>query len=507
MVTSPRTGRTPDRGPNTRMAQPEEQLAHHEDSMSTDNEKSHQNRSELPELSNTTNLLTGIADPSSEGATPTLEPGIIPQIRTSLGLDREPTSTPNSDEDVSIPDGGRRAWLVVFGAFMNFSTGFGILNSWGTFQAFYATTWDDSLSNISWIGSLQPGLLFLSGAVFGPAFDKWGARKLMIPGAVLYLLSFILASFSTQYWQFLLSQGMMFGIGNALLYYPAMSAITTWFDRKRGLALGLAASGSSMGGIFWPLLTDELLRKYGLEWAHRIIAFVSVPLLVASCVLVRERKGLAGHDTHGHRTDPVERKIRAAVLQPKFLVLTLALFFIYLGFMIPFNLIPMYAVLNGIDSRVGNVLLAICYAGSFIGRIASGALADRCGRFNILSLAAAITAGLILCWIKMTSFGAMVVFAILFGLFSGGLIPLGSTCVAQITPDMGHIGLRLSVMMALCSIGTFCGGPVSGALLDISPGMDGYFAVFIFTSLTTLSGAIMLFIARLIWGAKGNMIF
>lgn len=69
-------------------------------------------------------------------------------------------------------------------------------------------------------------------------------------------------------------------------------------------------------------------------------------------------------------------------------------------------------------------------------------------------------------WTWMTSFAAMTAFAICFGLFSGGLVPLGSACVAQTTPDMGHIGLRIGTMMAFCSFGALAGGPISGAIKD-----------------------------------------
>lgn len=59
-------------------------------------------------------------------------------------------------------------------------------------------------------------------------------------------------------------------------------------------------------------------------------------------------------------------------------------------------------------------------------------------------------------------------FAVLFGIFSGGLVPMGSACVAQTTPDMGHIGLRIGVMMACCAVGALGGAPLSVALLNLA---------------------------------------
>lgn len=83
-----------------------------------------------------------------------------------------------------------------------------------------------------------------------------------------------------------------------------------------------------------------------------------------------------------------------------------------------------------------------------------------------------------------------------FGLFSGGLVPLGSACVAQTTPDMGHIGLRIGAMMAFCSVGALAGGPISGAIRDHFHDWAGVFG---FSSSLTLIGAFLLLGVRIVW--------
>jgi hypothetical protein len=73
----------------------------------------------------------------------------------SLPVQHDQSPSERNSETDQIPDGGVRAWLVVLGGFLGFSTGYGVLNSWGTFQAYYALTWEnESIANISWIGSL-----------------------------------------------------------------------------------------------------------------------------------------------------------------------------------------------------------------------------------------------------------------------------------------------------------------------------------------------------------------
>ncbi|KAL6908311.1 MFS general substrate transporter [Trichoderma evansii] len=400
------------------------------------------------------------------------------------------------DGSSSIPDGGVRAWLVVFGGFLDFAIAFGLVNSFGTFQARYETQWTWlSTSTITWIGSVQLFILFLGGAVVGPIFDKYGSRALMFSGTAVCLLSFICSSFATHYYQYLLSQGILLGIGNALLFYPATGAISEWFNHKRGLALGIALSGSSVGGIFWPLIINKLFTVLDAPWVHRIIALISVPILLIACLLVRERNDAAGHDTEGRQIkSSSERSIRSAVFEWRFFALCLSLFFIYGGMLIPFYFIPLFAIQHGVGSTMANSLLAIGYTGSFVGRVGSGWIADRFGRFNVLFVMGVLTAGITFCWVAMTTLSSMIAFTLLFGLFSGGLIPLGSACVAQTTPDMGHIGLRIGFMMAFASFSALSSGPASGAIKDATA---TWFSVQSFSASLTLLGALMIFGLRL----------
>ncbi|KAH6610827.1 hypothetical protein Trco_000847 [Trichoderma cornu-damae] len=426
------------------------------------------------------------------------------------GLESPVTSFTASEEtkaveepiSLSVPDGGFRAWLVVVGGFLDFAIAFGLVNSFGTFQARYESEWTWlSTSTITWIGSIQLFILFLGGAVVGPIFDKYGSRPLMFSGTAVCLLSFICSSFATQYYQYLLAQGILLGIGNALLFYPATGAISEWFNRKRGLALGIALSGSSVGGIFWPIIINKLFTVVDAPWVHRIIALVSVPILLIACFLVTERKDAAGHDTQGNRIKSSEKSIRKAVLEWRFFALCLSLFFIYGGMLIPFYYIPLFAIEHGVGATMANNLLAIGYAGSVVGRVGSGWIADRFGRFNVLFVMGVLTAAITFCWVAMTTLAAMIAFALLFGLFSGGLIPLGSACVAQTTPDMGHIGLRIGFMMAFASFSALSGGPASGAIEDAT---SNWLAVHAFSASMTLLGALTLLGVRLWWQPLGG---
>jgi len=89
-------------------------------------------------------------------------------------------------------------------------------------------------------------------------------------------LALILASFATQIWQLMLTQGVLFGIGASLAYYPAIGAPSHWFDAKRGFALGLAVSGTGLGGLALAPATQALMDGVGVEWTLRALALFCV---------------------------------------------------------------------------------------------------------------------------------------------------------------------------------------------------------------------------------------
>ncbi|KAF7563049.1 hypothetical protein G7046_g1050 [Stylonectria norvegica] len=465
------------------------------------------------------------------------------------------------------PNGGLRAWLVVGGAFVNFVTAFGLMNSFGTFQLFYQTEYitDRSASIIAWIGGVQLCLLFLGGLPFGWAFDRVGSRPLMITGSIIVVLSYIGMSFATKFSHLLVAQGFAFGIRNSMVYYPSSGAISGWFTTKRALALGLAISGSSVGGIIWPIVITTLLKYLSFAWAMRVVALIIGPILAAACILVRECRPsdrennlaqgdvqlsiLSAHtldltditgpgnngtnntngnngtnntngnngtnNTNGNNstnslqifqmgvpevTDTSstalnnsafteifnvspdtsvsvnEEPEQAEPAQPrcrtwsdlKLLLLCPCLCLIYGGMLVPFGFIPTVAKQQGMSKQWANNILAIGYAGSTMGRILTGWAGDHFGRVNVLMTMGLLTGTIIFAWSGMNGMGGQIVFALIFGFGSGGLMPLGSAYVAQTTTDMTKVGTRIGIMMAICSLSTMAGGPVAGAIHDLT---------------------------------------
>ena len=154
----------------------------------------------------------------------------------------------------SPPDGGIESWLVVFGGWCCYLSSYGWLSSIGIFQTYYEQNLlrSYSPSTISWILSVQAFILTGMAPINGKVFDNYGSNALIRIGSFLHIFGISMLSLSTQYYQIFLSQSICSGIGAAMIFHGATNAVSTWFRERRGLALGLASSGASIGGVIMP---------------------------------------------------------------------------------------------------------------------------------------------------------------------------------------------------------------------------------------------------------------
>lgn len=148
---------------------------------------------------------------------------------------------------------------------------------------------DYSPSSIAWITSLEIFFILGAGPIAGLLFDNYGPRWLLIAGSFTHVFGLMMASISTEYYQFLLSQGICSAIGASFIVTPAMSCVSTWFHKRRGLAMGLAAAGSSLGGGIIPIVVTRMLAEVGFPWAMRTCAFIILLLMIFANIFLKSR--------------------------------------------------------------------------------------------------------------------------------------------------------------------------------------------------------------------------
>lgn len=246
----------------------------------------------------------------------------------------------------------------------------GTVNAFGVFQTYYHIGFlsDRSPSDISWIGSIQSFLLLVIGVITGPLYDAGYFRALVLTGTTLVVFGFTMTSLCTQYWQVVLAQAICIGLGQGCLFIPSVAIIPQYFTTKKAFATGLASSGSSLGGVIYPIVFSQLQPRIGFGWTTRVLGFISLATCLVSVSIMRVRQ------MPKQRRSLVEF---AAFKEAPYSIFCLAMFFGYAGAFGPIYYISSYAIdTHLMTARLAFYLLPILNAASVPGRIITGFLAN-----------------------------------------------------------------------------------------------------------------------------------
>ncbi|KAJ9618804.1 hypothetical protein H2204_012936 [Knufia peltigerae] len=395
----------------------------------------------------------------------------------------------------TYPEGGREAWLCVFGSFCGLVASLGMINTIGIYQAYLSTHQlkDYSESTVGWIFGIYAFLSFFFGIQIGPIFDAKGPRYLILSGSVLLTAAMLILGVCREYWHFLVTIGVMCGMGTSLIFTPAIAAVGHFFLHKRGQATGLAATGGSLGGIIFPLMLQSLFPRIGWAWSTRVVALIDLVLFVFANLFIKSR--LPPRKATKENILPDFRIFR----DPVFALTTAGTFFIEWGIFVPLTYLSSYMLSYGTSTDFSYQMLAILNVGSCFGRYFPGFAADKIGRFNsmIVTIGLCLVTTLAL-WLPADgSVPLVVVYALLFGFASGSGISLTPVCVGQLC-RVENYGRYYATCYTVVSFGSLTGIPIAGQLVTKAHGK--YWGLIAFNG-CAYTASLAMFIAARVVGA------
>jgi len=195
-------------------------------------------------------------------------------------------------------------------------------------------------------------MMFLGGPIVGKLYDNYGARWLIFIGTILHVAGLMLTSISTQYYHFILAQGICSPIGASMVFYPAMSCAMSWFLRRRAFVLGILASGSSIGGVVLPIVVSRLIPRIGFGWTMRVAAFIILALMIIANLTLRSR-------LRPHKSPLVWNEFVKPLEELPFLLVTAGAFLFFFGMWLPINFIVTEAVSQGMSTTSAEYLVPI----------------------------------------------------------------------------------------------------------------------------------------------------
>ncbi|KAJ3337953.1 hypothetical protein HDU93_000277 [Gonapodya sp. JEL0774] len=358
-------------------------------------------------------------------------------------------------------EGGLEGALVIVASAFGMFFGMGLMFTWGVYMRFYYYNNifpSTSLFQLAFVGSMNMAFQNIIGPFMGFIQDRLGNQLCVLAGAAMLTGSFILASFCTQFWQLLLTQGVMYGISTAFMYFTFVSVPIQYYSRNRALAIGIVVSGSGLGGMSLGPLTQRMIDALGYTWALRITGLMSGTVVGLTSIFLKgkNRKG----------TQSSSLLAFEFFKDANFSRLFLSSFFMMWGFFIPFGYIPSFAVNIGLSASDGAFILGMTNGASAAGRVIIGYYADRIGNVNALTVCQVVSAvfyfGL---WPFAKSYAPLLVFGLGFGFFSGGFISLFPSFIAQVW-GVDRITQRMGIQFSGSLPGAIAGQSVAGLFLD-----------------------------------------
>ncbi|KAK6213614.1 major facilitator superfamily transporter [Colletotrichum tabaci] len=409
--------------------------------------------------------------------------------------DSPPTSTSQTSpttEKASVPagppDGGLQAWLHILGSFFLYFNTWGLISSFGAFQAFYQS---DILSGstpfqISAIGSLQNFLMVFLGFIIGPIYDLGYSRYLLVVGSVLVLAGLVLQAFCRTLWQFLLCQGVVIGIGTGCLSTLGVALPSQWFSTRLALANGIAANGSGVGGLVLPALFRAMQPKIGFRWTVLVFALISlVTLGVANLVIKTSKLKI-----------PLKRRPlvdRSVFRDVPFLCFLAACCLLFLGMYTPYVYVQTYALDRGIASEdVALYLLSILNGASIVGRIVPNFFAPHVGIMNMIAAAVFVMSIAAFSFAATDSQASLIAVTVVYGFFSGTFFALQPTTFVKLTADKSYMGTRFGMAFTVMSVALLFGSPIAGALSR----SHGYLSGWIWSGCCLAASGATIYVAR-----------
>ncbi|KAH7310170.1 MFS monocarboxylate transporter-like protein [Rhexocercosporidium sp. MPI-PUGE-AT-0058] len=368
------------------------------------------------------------------------------------------------------------AWSQVFVAFLLVFNGFGYFSSFGLFESHWVEILHSSPSAIAWVGSLMIFLLFFLGIYSGPMMDAGHFRSLIICGLVFQIIGVFTTSLVKSYWQLILAQGIVQGIGNGFHFTPLVTLVSLYFDKNRAFALSVSACGAPIGGIVFPLISRQLSDKIGYPWTIRVMGFLMVFNGIVIVLLARPKK------VKKERRSLVDL---AAFKELAYLFYAIGIFFTLWGLYIAYFYTSTFGKAKiGLSDSDSLTLLLVLNAAGIPGRLIPAFMGDRLfGPFNTMLPFVMGVSIMLLVWMRVDSTGGFYAFVIIYGVCANAVQTLFPSTLSTFTKDPSKMGQRIGMV-----------SPLAGVMISVGHG--SYLYMQLYGGVSVLLGFVLLCISR-----------
>ena len=356
------------------------------------------------------------------------------------------------------------------------------------------------LKEFGWTRAITSGPFSLAifiegfgGMFMGRICDRFGPRLVVTVCAVFFGTGYILMTKITSAWHLYLYYGLMVGIGLSGSYVPLSSTIAHWFDKRRGLMIGIVSSGIGAGTLIISPIANHLILLYGWRFSCLSVGLLALILIVVFAQLLRlpdknsVRKHTVPNELQEHcRCGPISPGCVGEAMRDKsfWMLCTILLCWGIIIFVILVHIAP-FAIEMGFSETQAATILAIFGGAVFFAKIILGITADRIGsRLTFIIGLGFMSAGLF--WLLISqALGSLYLFAIVYAFGYGCGSVIMPTIVAEMFGLLSH-GILLGVVNFSACIGCAIGPVLAGRLFDKSGSYHEVFVLMTILSVITL---------------------
>jgi MFS family permease len=323
----------------------------------------------------------------------------------------------------------------------------------------------------------------LGGILMGRLGDKFGVALPLVGASMSMGLGFIVAAYASNFWIFAFAQGVLIGLlGSSATFAPLMTDISFWFNKKRGIAVAICASGNYLGGAVWPAIVQPMVDAHG--WRATFIGiglFCWATMIPLSLLLHRGTKAskllrVQATPNANAVMNGNSKEMPLGMPAKKLLfLLCIAGVACCVAMAMPQVHIVAYCNDLGYGTMRGAQMLSTMLAFGIASRLISGLICDRIGGLRTLMLGSVLQGTALLLFIPFDGLISLFVISALFGLFQGGIVPSYAIIVREhFSPSFAGANVGTVIMATL--LGMALGGWMSGKIFDLT---GSYHAAFL----------------------------
>jgi MFS family permease len=373
----------------------------------------------------------------------------------------------------------RYRWVIVAVGALVTCVAIGAMFSLAVFLGPMSASTGWGRATISTAMTLDFLIMGFAGFAWGAASDRFGARIVVLCGAVLLGAGLVVASFATSALAFQLGFGVLVGIAAGAFFAPLTAAVTAWFDTQRALAVSLVSAGIGVAPLTVSPFAAWLIAHYDWRTAMAVIGVGSWVLLIPAALLLRQAPAstsvsaaggsvMAGSGATANGGVPASApmsNLKSALLSPQFLVLGITYFFCCAAHSGPIFHVVSYAIACGVPTMAAVSIYSLEGLAGLGGRLLFGVAADRMGVKPVLIAGLLIQSVAISGYLLASQLNDFYMLSLVFGGAYGGIMPLYAV-LARDYFEQRIMGAILGAATMLSSLGMAIGPVVGGWVFD-----------------------------------------